>query len=87
MPLSVIEAMASGLPVVATNVGDVPLMVAQQNASFITPVEDVALAGALAAMADDRDTRQLIGLANLAKAQRDFDQAAMFDAHGALWRG
>jgi glycosyltransferase involved in cell wall biosynthesis len=87
MPLSVIEAMASGLPVVATHVGDVPLMVAQQNAGFITPVEDVALAGALATMADDRDTRQLIGLANLAKAQRDFDQAAMFDAHGALWRG
>jgi glycosyltransferase involved in cell wall biosynthesis len=87
MPLAVIEAMASGLPVVATNVGDVPLMVAQENAIFITPLDDAALAGALAVMAGDRDTRQRIGLANLAKAQRDFDQAAMFDAHGALWRG
>jgi glycosyltransferase involved in cell wall biosynthesis len=87
MPLSVIEAMASGLPVLATNVGDVSLMVASENTAFITPLDDVAFAGALTTMAGDRDTRQRIGLANLAKAQRDFDQAAMFEAHGALWRG
>jgi glycosyltransferase involved in cell wall biosynthesis len=87
MPLSVIEAMASGLPVVSTAVGDVPLMVSKENAPFITPLDDAALADALTTMAGDRDTRRRVGLANLVKAQRDFDQAAMFDAHGALWRG
>ena len=88
MPLSVIEAMASGLPVVATAVGDVPFMVAPNRTQpFITPLDDAALAAALATLLGDRDTRRTIGLANLAKAQRDFDQAAMFDAHGALWRG
>jgi glycosyltransferase involved in cell wall biosynthesis len=87
MPLSVIEAMASGLPVVSTAVGDVSLMVAPENAPFITPLDDTALGDALAAMAGNPDLRHAIGLANLAKAQRDFDQAAMFDAHGALWRG
>jgi glycosyltransferase involved in cell wall biosynthesis len=87
MPLSVIEAMASGLPVVSTAVGDVPVMVAAQNQPFITPQDDFALSEALATLAGNPDTRHAIGLANLAKAQRDFDQAAMFDAHGALWRG
>jgi glycosyltransferase involved in cell wall biosynthesis len=87
MPLSVIEAMASGLPVVSTAVGDVPVMVATQNQPFITPLDDVALAEALATLASNPDTRRAVGFANLAKAQRDFDQAAMFDAHGALWRG
>jgi glycosyltransferase involved in cell wall biosynthesis len=87
MPLSVIEAMASGLPVVSTDVGDVRLMVAETNLPHITPLDDAALAGALAALVADPDERRRIGLANQTKAGRDFDQAAMFAAHGALWRG
>ena len=87
MPLSVIEAMASGLPVVSTAVGDVRLMVAAENAEFIVPLDEVALAGALAALSGDREARRRLGQANLAQAQCYFDQAAMFAAHGALWRG
>lgn len=87
MPLSVIEAMASGLPVVSTDVGDVRLMVADENAALLTRLDDAALASALAASIADIGARRRIGLANLAKARRDFDQAAMFAAHGALWRG
>ena len=53
MPLSVIEAMASGLPVAATAVGDVAAMLAAENQAFVTPLEDAALAGAIAALARD----------------------------------
>ncbi|HEY0185522.1 MAG TPA: glycosyltransferase [Rhodopila sp.] len=87
MPLSVIEAMASGLPVVATDVGDVRLMVAEANGPYLTALDDAAMAAALQALIADPDARRRIGLANLVKARRDFDQAAMFAAHGALWRG
>jgi glycosyltransferase involved in cell wall biosynthesis len=87
MPLSVIEAMASGLPVVSTDVGDVRLMLAAENAAFVTERDDLALAAALAVLADDPAARRRIGLANLAKARLEFDQAAMFAAHGALWLG
>lgn len=87
MPLSVIEAMASGLPVVSTDVGDVRLMVAEANVPHVTRLDDAALAGALATLLADPGARRRIGLANHAKAGRDFDQAAMFAAYGALWRG
>jgi glycosyltransferase involved in cell wall biosynthesis len=87
MPLSVIEAMASGLPVVSTAVGDVPMMVAAENARFIVALDEAVLGGALAALSGDREARRRLGQANLAKAQSDFDKAAMFAAHGALWRG
>jgi len=87
MPLSVIEAMASGLAVVSTDVGDVRLMVSAENAPFVVPPDEAALGAALSVLAGDAALRRRIGEANLAKARRDFDQAAMFSAHGALWRG
>jgi glycosyltransferase involved in cell wall biosynthesis len=87
MPLSVIEAMASGLPVVSTDVGDVALMVATENRQYVVSLDDNALARALADLSANPDARQQIGLANLAKARLEFDQAAMFSAHAALWRG
>jgi glycosyltransferase involved in cell wall biosynthesis len=87
MPFSVIEAMASRLPVVATDVGDVATMLAQENAPFVTRPDDTALAAALRTLLSNELMRYDIGAANLSKAQRDFDAAAMFAAHGALWRG
>lgn len=87
MPLSVIEAMASTLPVAATDVGDIGLMVGAPNAPFIVPPDDAALAGALRRLLADAGLRRRIGGANRAKAERDYDQASMFAAHGALWAG
>ena len=61
MPLSVIEAMASGLPVAATAVGDVAAMLAAENHAFVTPLEDAALAAAIAALARDAALRARVG--------------------------
>ena len=87
MPLSIIEAMASGLPVLSTAVGDVRLMVADANAPYITELDDTALGGALSALLSDTALRDRLGHANLLKARSTFDQAAMFASYGALWRG
>ena len=87
MPLSVIEAMASGLPVVATDVGDVRDMLAPENAGLVGARDDAVIARLLAALLANPEDRARIGAANRAKAERDFDQASMFAAWRALWTG
>lgn len=87
MPLSVIEAMASGLPVVATDVGDVRTMLAAENAGYIGARDDTVIARLLAALLANPGDRARIGAANRAKAERHFDQAAMFTAWRGLWTG
>jgi glycosyltransferase involved in cell wall biosynthesis len=87
MPLSVLEAMAAGLPVATTDVGDVRAMLATDNAPFIVPPDDAALATALASLAADPALRRRLGAANRAKAERDYNQDTMFAAYAALFDG
>lgn len=85
-PISLIEAMASGLPAIATDVGDIRAMVSDANAAFIAAVgDDDAYVAALAALIDDDSLRQRLGLANL-KRSAAFDEHAMIDAFRALYR-
>ena len=85
MPLSVIEAMAGGLPVAATDVGDVRAMLAPENAPFVVPGDPAALAEALLALVRDASARAAIGAANRARATAEFDQETMFAAYAALF--
>jgi len=87
MPLSVLEAMGTGLPVLATDVGDVRTMLAQANHPFMTAVDDAAYADGLRRILADPDGRQRIGMENRAKAERDYDQETMFQAYGRLFSG
>ena len=87
MPLSVLEAMAAGLPVAATDVGDVRGMLAAANLPFVVPRDDAALADAMERLLRQPALRRELGAANRAKAERDYDQEAMFRAHAALFDG
>ncbi len=85
-PISLVEAMAAGLPVVSTDVGDVKAMVAPQNQSLIVPVNDeAAFAQALSRLASDSHIREKLGSANHAIAIRDYDEAAMIARYRALY--
>lgn len=85
-PVSVVEAMAAGLPVVSTDAGDVAEIVAQENHPFITSQGDEdALASALSALADDEVLRRRVGDANRRRAKAAFDVKAMVAAYRAVY--
>lgn len=73
-PQAVAEAMACGLPVVASPVGAIPDMVADGvNGCLVPPASPAALRAAILALAANRDLRQAMGEHGLALARRDHD--------------
>lgn len=85
-PISLVEAMAAGLPAVSTAVGDIPNMVAPDNAPLIVaPEDEAAFSAALDTLADRPDLRRAIGRANRAKAALEFDEARMIGRYARLY--
>jgi glycosyltransferase involved in cell wall biosynthesis len=73
MPLSVLEAMAAGLPVVATDVGDVSRAVADGITGHVVPARSPEkLADALEPLLTDRGLRRRMGEAGRARVVDQF---------------
>ncbi|MCA8979025.1 MAG: glycosyltransferase [Planctomycetes bacterium] len=89
MPVALLEAMASALPVVATDVGDVRRILPEAQGPLCHPLSNdvvYALSKSLAALADDADLRRDLGAANRARVEDRYDFGAMLEAHTTLWR-
>ncbi len=85
-PISLVEAMAAGLPVISTNVGDVTNIVSKENASFVVDAKDeMAFRAALVRLAGDANLRAALGVTNGAKAKAQYDEAAMIAAYKELY--
>lgn len=85
-PISVVEAMAAGVPIASPAVGDVAAMVGAENRSFICPAgSDDALAHVLEKLAGDETLRARIGAENRAHALAHYDEKAMVRAYANVY--
>lgn len=71
MPNSMLEAMASGVPIVSTNVGGVPHLLEPERTALLVPAgDDEAMARALLRLLDDDELASRLSVAALAEVQR-----------------
>ncbi|HJU20807.1 MAG TPA: glycosyltransferase [Stellaceae bacterium] len=81
MPYAVLEAMAARLPVLATDVGDIALMVAEENRPFVVTRDDPErLAAALAELCADAELRVRVGRRNRQRVEEGFGIEAMVES-------
>ena len=86
-PVSLLEAMACGLPSVCSNVGGIPEVVADGVHGLLAPVDVDALATALARYVQDPDMMARHGAAARARIEEKYSMDAMLRAYMALYDG
>jgi glycosyltransferase involved in cell wall biosynthesis len=83
--LTILEAMAATLPVVATAVGGNPEVVIDRETGFLVPERAHAIADALGALARSARRRQAMGDAGRWRVVRHFSIARMVDDYAAAY--
>jgi len=85
-PLSVLEAMAAGLPIVSTAVGGVPSLLENGTSGLLVQHGDAAgLSSAMESLLADRKLRQAMGSAAARRARESFDVANMVHAYEEVY--
>jgi L-malate glycosyltransferase len=86
MPLGMVEAMAAGLPIVATNVGDVAHLLPADQLPYVVPkAEESLLTRCLSELVDHPDRRKALGAANRNLARCSYTIEQMVDRYAALF--
>jgi glycosyltransferase involved in cell wall biosynthesis len=86
-PLIVLEAMAAGVPVVASAVGGIPDQVRHGEVGVLVPPDDPnALAGALGALLEDPALARRLGEAGRRRTENEFSHEALVRRIEAVYR-
>jgi glycosyltransferase involved in cell wall biosynthesis len=85
MPNAILEAMASGLPVIASRIaGNEELVIPGETGLLVPPDDPDALRGALRALLTDQATRERMGRAARKRAENDYGWAMVASAYQSM---
>ncbi len=87
LPMSLLEAMATGLPIVATEVsGTVQVMIPNETGILVPPGDAGRLARAIEQLLSDPAQAQMMGAAARRRVEMEFSARKQADVHLALYR-
>jgi glycosyltransferase involved in cell wall biosynthesis len=86
LPIAVLEAMAQGLPIIATSVGGLPELIEDGRTGYLVPRSDVAaLARCLRLLILDPERRRAMGAAGRERVRDHFSAARMVAEIAAIY--
>ena len=86
VPITLIEAMGTGVPIIATNVGGVPDMLENNRDAILTSVNSEEIADSLATLVDNLELRKKLGENAFARAKY-FSSEEMACKYIEIYRG
>lgn len=87
IPLTLIEAMATSVPCVATNVGGIAEVVVDGETGLLSsPGDETSIAASIRTLARQEDTRRRLGIQGRARAERLFSDTLMHAAYQDVYR-
>jgi glycosyltransferase involved in cell wall biosynthesis len=88
VPMAILEAMAAGLPVLATRVGSIPDMVADRGSGLLVgPGDEAAMASALTELAGDRELRAAMGAQGAQRHRDHWSAELMVEGYARVLEG
>jgi glycosyltransferase involved in cell wall biosynthesis len=86
IPVTIIEAMAAGLPVASTKVGGVPEVIDDEVTGLLAPAGDAAkLAAAIVRLATDETLRTKLAANGKKRAENRFSEAEMVQRYDCIY--
>ena len=86
IPMTLIEAMGTGIPIIASNVGGIPNMLTNNESAILTSVDSQEIAKELLRLSDDVELRKRLGQNALVRS-KEFSSEEMARQYIKVYQG
>ena len=87
LPISIVEAMRAGLPIIGSNVAGIPEQIIDGETGYVVRLDEKELSGVLAQVIDHKEMLPDMGKASYELFQRNFTVEAMVSKYAGVYKG